>query len=156
MKDACPDVALLAPVPHEHLQDGAQICQREGRVAFGSRAWELFRELDRLRGHLPVDVYVYASHSNALTFDVSWHARYIGHVHSINGAHPAGSKCRPPSTFKYADDNQGYWAIFWEVEDLRELSREDRIAIKTLRGYGRRAAYGKNFVPEGPILIERP
>ena len=57
------NVALLAPVPEEHLLDGVNVIHVEGRVAFGSRAWEVFRELDALRKGDPVDVYIYASHA---------------------------------------------------------------------------------------------
>ena len=38
------EVALLAPVPLEHLIDGLSVCDQQGKVAFGSRAWEIFRE----------------------------------------------------------------------------------------------------------------
>jgi hypothetical protein len=59
MNTAAVHIALLAPVPLQHLVSGQSVCAAEGRVAFGSRAWELFRELDSLRKGLPVDVYVY-------------------------------------------------------------------------------------------------
>jgi hypothetical protein len=42
-------VSLLVPVPFEHLYDGANICQSQGKVALGDRAWEVFRELDAER-----------------------------------------------------------------------------------------------------------
>ncbi|MGY3138428.1 hypothetical protein ACVWZM_009110 [Bradyrhizobium sp. USDA 4501] len=44
------DFAILAPVPLEHLQSGADIAHKTGFVAFGSRKWELFRKVDELRG----------------------------------------------------------------------------------------------------------
>jgi len=148
------DVALLAPVPLEHLLDGAIVCKTEGCVAFGSRAWEVFRKLDEIRNGLPVDVYIYASHSpGPLRLEISWHARYIGHVESIGGAHPEGMRFRPPSTAKYADDNLGYWAVFWEVEQLRKLPPTERIPTGEFRGLNKRKPYKRNFVPEGPILI---
>lgn len=151
------NVALLAPVPLEHLQDGQEVCATEGRVAFGSRAWEVFRQLDALRGGMPVDVYIYASHSGrSPQFEVSWQALYIRQVDSVNGAHPEDMRFRPPSTAKYADDNQGYWAVFWEVEALRELSEPRRIRLADFTGLRKRRVYGRNFVPEGPLLIEHP
>jgi hypothetical protein len=87
---------------------------------------------------------------------VSWHARYVGHVESIGGAHPDGIRYRPPSTSKYADDNAGHWAVFWEVEGLRELEADERIQIKDLRGLDKAKAYVPGFIPEGPLLIEHP
>lgn len=126
-------------------------------MAFGSRAWEVFRKLDQLREGRPVDVYIYASHSpGAVIFEVSWHARYIGHVESINGAHRQGMRFRPPSTAKYVDDNLGHWAIFWEVEQLRELAREKRIPTGELTGFDKHKSYKQHFVPEGPIIVNHP
>ena len=151
------NVALLAPVPLEHLQDGQEVCANESRVAFGSRAWEVFRQLDALRQGLPVDVYIYASHTRRpLRFEVSWAARYIGHVESVDGTHPQGMRFRPPSTARYLEDNQGHWAIFWEVEDLRELPPAERTRLAHFTAFNERRAYGHNFVPEGPLLIEHP
>ena len=150
-------IALLAPVPLEHLLDGAEVTEREGRVAFGSRAWELFRKLDALRSGLAVDVYIYASHTEAPPhFEATWYGRYIGHVDSINGAHPAGMRYRPPSTAKYPTDNQGHWAVFWEVKELRQLPSGKGIRLANLTGFGKSKAYGRGFVPEGPLIIEHP
>ena len=42
------------------LHSGANVCREEGKVAFGSRAWEVFRELDQIRKGEPVDVLIYA------------------------------------------------------------------------------------------------
>ena len=126
-------------------------------MAFGSRAWEVFRELDSLRQGLPIDAYIYASHSDeSPQFEASWHGRYVGHVESVGGAHPAGMRFRPPSTVRYANDNLGHWAVFWEVERLRELAPDERLGLAGLIGFGKRKAYGTSFVPEGPLLIEHP
>jgi hypothetical protein len=156
MEDTARNVALLAPVPLEHLLDGQTISAKEGRVAFGSRAWEIFRELDDLRRGQPVDVYIYASRADEPTFEVAWHARYVGYVESFDGAHPAGMRYRPPSTGKYPTDNKGHWAIFWEVQGLRQLPARDRLRLADLTGSGKGKPYGRGFVPEGPILIEHP
>jgi hypothetical protein len=150
-------VALLAPVPLEHLIDGQETATREGRVAFGSRAWEVFRQLDEMRNGMTVDVYIYASHTPGFPdFQVSWRARYIGHVESIGGAHPEGMRYRPESTGKYTDDNSGHWAVFWELEDLHPVPKEHRLDLAELTGFGRKKAYGHAFAPEGPLLIEHP
>jgi len=116
------NVALLAPVPLIHLTDGALVCEGKGKVAFGSRAWEVFRELDRTRIGEPVDVLIYASHANADgPAAVTWRGKYIGHVEAKHGTHPEGMQYRPPSTAEHSSDNLGYWAVFWEVTDLHEL-----------------------------------
>src|SRR6267143_4545033 len=139
-------IALLAPVPLEHLLDGETTAKAEGKVAFGSRAWELFRELDALRKGMPVDVYIYASHAEGQRdFEVSWHARYIRHVDGEMGAHPDGMKYRPLSTGKYPNDNSGHWAVFWEVEDLQPLLKEQRMVLAGLTGFGKKKSYGHAF-----------
>jgi hypothetical protein len=150
-------VALLAPVPVDHLLDGQAVAETEGRVAFGSRAWQVFRDLDKLRKGYPVDVYIYASHGGGdREFTTSWHARYVGHVESENGAHPAGMRYRPPSTGQSPSDNKGHWAVFWEVEELQQLPEKERISLADLTGFGQKKTYGHAFPPEGPILIEHP
>lgn len=154
MNRCAADVALLAPVPLVHVEDGAEVCARQGKVAFGSRAWQLFRELDALRHDRPVEVYIYASHSPETACDVTWRARYVRHVQSDGGAHPEGMRFRPPSTGLHPSDNTGHWAVFWEVEELERLP--EPIAIGGLRGLGKPTAYARSFVPEGPVLIERP
>lgn len=58
-----PDIALLAPVPLVHLEDGVDVSERKGKVAYGSTAWEFFKKLDEDRGGLAVETFIYASHS---------------------------------------------------------------------------------------------
>jgi len=129
----------------------------EGRVAYGSRAWEVFRELDGLKKGIPIDAYIYASHTDGPpSFEASWYGRYIGHVESVGGAHPAGMRYRPPSTAQYPSDNLGYWAVFWEVEQLREFASDERLRLADFTGFGKRRAYATLFVPEGPLLVEHP
>ena len=72
------------------------------------------------------------------------------------GAHPQGMKFRPSSTGKYANDNSGHWAVFWEVEDLRPVPSSEWCDIAGLTGFGKKKPYGHPFVPEGPLLIECP
>ncbi len=150
------DIALLAPVPLEHLEDGIDICRKQGKVAFGSRAWEIFRELDALRNGRPISAFIYASMSQSVgPPTVTWRAQYIGHVESKNGAHPQGMKFRPPSTAKYQSDNKGWWAIFWEVANLEPLENSEQILIKDLQSRSG-TFYKPEFIPEGPIIIPAP
>jgi hypothetical protein len=153
----CSNVALLAPVPLEHLVDGRLVAQQRGRVAFGSRVFELFRELDKLRHGLPVDVYIYPSHAGGVrVFEVSWRGVYVGSVESQDGAHPEGMKYRPPSTAKYPADNLGLWAVFWEVAELQEIVQSKRMSVGQFTGFGKKKSYGHSFPPEGPLLVEHP
>ena len=58
------DFAILAPVPLEHLESGQGIATDKGFVAFGSRKFELFRDIDERRGVDPVPVLIYPSHED--------------------------------------------------------------------------------------------
>ena len=107
------DVALMAPVPLEHLEDGFGVCARSGKVAYGSRAWEVFHRLDNLRDGLKVRACVYASHSDRPVGQrVTWQALYIGYVDcgKVDAAYE--HRYRRPSTGRYPDDNRLHWPIF--------------------------------------------
>lgn len=147
-----PVAGLLAPVPLEHLVDGQDVCRAEGKVAFGSRAWEVFRKLDQ-ESLQDLPVLIYASHADGVVRPlVTWRATYVGHVESRAGAHPQGERYRPPSAIAGGEDRSGYWAVFWEVTDLHRLAEQEYVPIGRLRDIkGRR--YGTGFVPEGPILL---
>jgi hypothetical protein len=151
------DFAILAPVPLEHLQSGAQIAKDAGFVAFGSRKWELFRKVDEMRNGLTVPVLIYPSHEDAPakdSFVVCWAGWYVGSEESPNGRHSAGLTHRPPTTGQYGGDNQGYWAVFWHVRDLIALPQGQRMpisAIQTIKG-----GWRKDAPPRGPELVATP
>jgi hypothetical protein len=147
-------VALLAPVPEEHLLSGQETLRASGKVAFGSKNWELFHTLgEPLRGD-ECDVLLYASDAsrplNPPT--ATWSARFVGFTVAVNGAHEHGMKYRPASTTKYPPDNQGSWTVFWEVTNLRPMSPGVKISL--LRGFKKPHSYLVNFIPRGPSLIQ--
>ncbi len=150
-------VGLLVPVPEEHLRSGLQTLRREGKVAFGSRAFEVFAKLDELRQGEPVEVLIYASDPTTIIkppYRASWRATYIGFQSARGGAHPDGMIYRPETTTQYPADNAGHWALFWEVVDLAELPEGERVQTGALKGWGKSKLYVKHFRPEGPVLID--
>ena len=152
------DFAIIAPVPEEHLLSGRDVAAKDGFVAFGSRKWELFREVDRLREGQEVPVLIYPSHEDVevkFTFGIAWTAWYIGHVDSARGAHPAGMKHRPPTTAAHPADNSGHWAVFWHVRDLARL-RGKPVPISSLESYKRPGFWRMNAPPIGPEVVARP
>lgn len=152
-----PAFSLLAPVPLEHLLSAAAICEAEGKVAFGSTAREVFRKLDVERNGTPVEVYIYASGDSGSTkTEASWRGRYIGHIEGKNGAHPDGTRFRPPSTTKNPADNKGHWAVFWELDQLKQLEPGGRIPTGAFIGHKSGKKYAKNFVPKGPVIVAHP
>jgi len=160
--DRAPDVvthefALLAPVPLEHLLSSVEKLAEAEKVAFGSRAWEVFRDLDVSRRGAPVPVLFYASHDGASYPPmVSWTARYLRHVEGRGGAHPEGMTFRPSSTAKYRKDNSGHWAVFWEVDDLRKLAVEQQVRIDGLKSGTSGKPLASGYRPEGPIVVFNP
>src|SRR4051812_15495144 len=104
------EVVLLAPVWLKHLEEGLEVCKREGRVAFGTQSLEVFGRLDGIRGDRPVDVYIYAAGAKAGDDPaVTWKGKYDRCVEAAQGRHPLGDQLRPKST-----DTDTAWAGFWE------------------------------------------
>jgi hypothetical protein len=153
---AMSDVALLAPVPLVHLSDGVGVCRKRGKVAFGSRAWEVFNEIKEIRQGKPIDVLIYASLANTDgPATVTWKAQYIDFVEGKNGAHPQGMMFRPSSTDEHSSDNFGHWAVFWEVQDLQKLPDSQQLPVTAIQSLSGKY-YKSSFVPEGPILVQNP
>jgi hypothetical protein len=115
-------IALLAPVPLEHLLSGQTVVEEHGRVAFGSDNFVLFDQLDKERKNkMAVNVYIYASHAEG-HHDVerTWRARYLGCRASVPpGVHPE-PKLRPPSA-----SSDSHWGLFWEVDDLSPVPLQE-------------------------------
>ena len=152
MSKRLPPVGLLAPVPAEHLADGVAVCDRHGKVAFGSRAWETFKSFENDPGP-GAPVLIYASHPvEHVGAQVTWMARYVGWVDSIGGAHPEGELYRPPSTQVGDEDRTRWWFGFWEVSHLVHLPQDRYIPIGQLRGTTGRS-FAATFIPEGPLAL---
>lgn len=112
--------AILAPVPEQHLETGkeaiaAQLAADPPEIpptlAYGSRAYDVFRKADEERAGRPVDIYFYASHAENPTLQpqATWKATYIEHVESRRGRYRGNPLHRPPST---AGDKENYWAVY--------------------------------------------
>ncbi len=147
--------AILAPVPEVHLISGMETCDREGKVVFGSEAWELFRQVDTLRRGEAVEVFIYPCHADSekpMRLEACWHGFYVGHVPSRRGRYPGDKRFRPQS----AETDKPTWAVFWEIEDLEELPEIDYIPIASLRGFDKKSDYALRTAPHGPLLIEYP
>ncbi|MGI8757496.1 MAG: hypothetical protein ACR2MB_16890 [Acidimicrobiales bacterium] len=144
-----PASAILAPVPLVHLLDGAEVCDREGKVAFGSQAWSFFAHLDDHDGRGD-PVLIYASHGDGARPVVTWIATYLRYVHSKGGAHPDRDRYRPRSCLQ--EDREGFWAGFYEVANLRPLDAREVVPIGAL-GDANGRPYRKAFIPEGPTSV---
>ena len=154
--------ALLAPVPLEHLQSGELACRDHGTVSFATRAWEVFDELNKLRGGptgSPVDVFIYASDDPLNErLEASWLGRYRRYHKAIGGKPPA-SIVRPQSTAledAAPFDTKSSPAVFWELDRLSMIQIDKRELIRTFVGYGTNNLFAKTFVPERPMIVTHP
>lgn len=152
-------VGLLAPVPAVILKSALATCSAQGCVAFGTNAWELFVKIDQEYGaDLPVLIYPTPrygdpDHLCAPGF-AAFRGIYRGTQQPRGGKHPKPA-LRPATTVDGEEPDTG-WALFWEVTDLVQLSKADRIAITSLTAEGQNKALANGFVPHGPMLVKAP
>ena len=136
--------ALLAPIPDRHVKSGKEVCDREGKVAFGSDLWPF-------PGIEPgTRVLIYASHDPEQGPDefVSWEAIYVDHVDATpGGKYPRDPRFRPPSTV-----TDTTFSGFYEVRDLRPL--DPPIGVSDLAR--KDGSVRKNWPPRRPQLIPAP
>jgi hypothetical protein len=150
MEEPKADVALLAPVPEEHLLSGLGRCRAEGFVAFGTDAGMVFSELKLLvdQEH-PADILFYASRTSNSGL-VTFRGRFIDYDGAVSGkAKPGWAKYRPASTDK--DTN---WSSFYLVREMHLL--EKPLPIASLRKRGNKGKFKSTFIPLGPIIIDTP
>jgi hypothetical protein len=146
--------ALLAPVPINHLRSAVEAFMH--RVAFGSDAYDTFHgvpkqiEAPGFRALL-YPSYLYDWGEEAEPF-VRFEGRFGGWEAAERLEEEDLKSVRPGSV--YASGNEEpHWALFWFVEDLRELP--ERIPLGRIqRLSGGRLDPG--FVPRGPIFVRDP
>lgn len=139
--------AIAAQLESDVLQAGQQ-----PKVAFGSMDFEVFGQVNTLRGPQPFEVFIYAANAKdqPLHPEVTWHGTYVGCVQSRRGRYPGNSIFRPQAT---ANDPPN-WAVFWEIQGLERLKTP--IPIGDLRALGKKTNFQSRFFPEGAVLIDRP
>jgi hypothetical protein len=163
-------LAVLAPVPAWILADGLEVNNPEGIVAFGtgslegnnSGAWsfEFFSkpEIENGKGGLRVLIYGSATDLVGKQHEL-YHPGYATAVAVYRGITPAkaGKHPRPEFRPKSAlDDDTGY-PLFWEVSDLRPLSRKNYVPLSKLKlpNVGKLKAHS-GVPPRGPQLVIVP
>jgi hypothetical protein len=150
------DFAIIAPVPAMHLESAEEIARTRDYVSFGSNKWELFREVDELRGSEVVPVLLYASHDDRAdpSYRVAWKGEYIGHVEQQRDKiHDERNGHRPATTLN-PHDNASVWAAYWRVRNLQRLPKGEQVLIGELQGY-KSGMWRKEAAPRGPEMIKR-
>ena len=149
-------VGLLAPVPAILLRSALETCAAQGKVAFGTDAFEMFAKLDQQFGEsVPVLIYPTGQHGDpdglCTPGFVSYRATYRGTQQAWKGKHPTPT-LRPTATVE-GDQQDSKWALFWEVNDLVRLSKIDRVPVSELTAEGKKKALPRMFVLHGPMLV---
>ncbi len=114
------DVALLTPVPVEHLISGLAICAGQGFVTFGTDAGMTLAEFShRVGNDSTADILFYASGTPVSGVPkATYRGRFVRYEGALaNGkAGPSCAAYRPPSTI-----TDGAFQGFYVVSDLRKL-----------------------------------
>jgi hypothetical protein len=133
-------------------------CAVAGRVEFGSDAWDVFDKANREYGE-GIPVLIYPTHRYGDPDKlcdpgfVPFRAGYLGTTAATKaGKHP-NPVVRPQVTISGPSADSA-WTIFWEINDLVQVPKSDRIAITTLTAEGQTKLLGKGFVPHGPMLVK--
>lgn len=147
------DVALLTPVPEEHLISGLTVCTELGFVTYGTDAGLSLAEFSyRVGKDSKGDILFYASGSAVSGFPK---ATYRGRFVRYEGALATGKanlSCatyRPPTT-----SNDGAWQGFYVVSNLRKL--DEPVELHRLSKLDASGKLAKNFIPLGPTIIDTP
>jgi hypothetical protein len=150
-------VGILAPVPATILVSAVETCAEAGRVAFGSNAWELFDKASRKYGEgLPVLIYPTHHYGDPDKLCdpgyATFRGTYLGMTLAKTGKHP-NAAVRPLTTIEEHSADTA-WALFWEVGNLVQLVKQDRVAITGLTAEGQKKPLAKGFLPHGPMLVK--
>jgi len=150
-------VGILAPVPATILVSAVETCAEIGRVAFGSNVWELFAKTDQEYGEgLPVLIYPTHHYGDPDKLCAPGYATfrgtYLSMIPARAGKHP-NPAVRPLATIEEHSADTA-WALFWEVGNLVQLAKQDRVAITSLTAEGQKRPLANGFVPRGPMLVK--
>lgn len=147
------DVALLTPVPQQHLASGVEVCAALGRVTFGTDAGMALATFSHLVGKdSNADVLFYASENPISGIPkATYRGRFVEYVGALaNGkAPPSCAQFRPPTTA-----NDGPWQSFYVVRNLRRL--ESPVELNKLSKRDAKGKLRSNFIPLGPVVIDTP
>ena len=150
-------IGVLAPVPAIFMKAAQVTCAVQGRVAFGSEAWDVFSRTNKIYGSgIPVLICPTAHHGDpdhiARPGYATFRATYLGTTSAQAGKHP-NPAIRPAATIAGAGADTR-WSFFWEVSDLVQLEKQDHVAITSLTAEGQKKPLSNRFVLHGPMLVK--
>jgi hypothetical protein len=153
--------ALLAPVPESHLQSGLESIAQQFDldiippfVVYGTMAFEVFAEVERLRKDKAVEVFIYATDSTGdrpLNAEVTWKGLYIGREQASGGGRYRGKAIHRPAATASERDK---WGIFWKVTQLEAF--KTGLPIGKLQAFTTHKPCPPRLIPDAPLLIDYP
>lgn len=152
MSERPSDIALLTPVPLQHLESGLAKCRQTGLVVYGTEATIVLSDFAKsVEDGSSADIFFYASEGRAVGPPV---VTYRGRFEDYRGARAGRadkewSRHRPDST-----SSDGAWQSFYAVSDLRKL--EEPIPISQFSKRNTATTLSRTFYPRGPIIIDAP
>ena len=143
-------IAIFAPIPASILKSSIETCAKAGRVAFGSKAGNVFDKADE---GIPVLIYPTGRNDDPDKLCpcdgyVNFRGTYLGTVRAIAGKHP-NPDVRPLATISDTESD-----FFWEVSDLVQLAKQDQIAITDLITDSTSKPLTKKYLSFGPRLVK--
>lgn len=152
MSEPTADVALLTPVPEQHLISGIQRCQESGFVAFGTDSGMVLTEFRNASDdEHRADILFYASESASSGPPV---ATYRGRFEGYDGAIAGKPKSAWAAFRPHTTATDGAWQSFYLVSNLRKLDQP--VPLMSLSKHGSKGKLAKNFMPIGPLIIDTP
>jgi hypothetical protein len=150
-------VGLLWPLPMLHVQGAVELSRTASKVALGTRATSVLKELEALTGGDPlgVPVYVMATdlNSDERPLQIAWRAVYLDAVKSSNGGHPEGMRFRWPATLQMPMPGDTHWNAFVHVCSFAALGASGTVPITALRDWVRKELLHEYFIPLRPQIV---
>jgi hypothetical protein len=161
-------IAMLAPVPAVILADALELRNSSDVVAFGTGdpssndggrwSFEFFSKDEFANGKGTLKVLIYGSSTDLMPPHPLHRPGHVTAIAVYQGITPAKAGKHPDDSLrpKYALGTDGRWTMFWEVSQLKALSKEQQIPLKALLlpSTGKLRKYAG--IPRGPMLVVVP
>lgn len=145
-------MALLTPVPLQHLESGLDKCGETGLVVYGTDAAMALAEFaSGVSDHVGADIFFYASEGASMGRPAAtYHGKFAGFRGARAGrADKEWIQHRPDST-----SGDSAWDGFYAVTELRKLNQP--VPISQFSKWGAKRNLAPTFVPRGPTIVDAP
>jgi hypothetical protein len=145
-------VAILAPVPAVIIDSALETCTREGVVAFGTNAFEVFHRVEEEYGPgRPVIIKPTPRHGDPRGYARMTFSGLFERFTKADrqGLHPEPAK-RPAVTLNPEDADTPVYG-FWEISNFQLMP--NRVSLVSLRAVGQKTPLPATYKFQGPLLV---